>query len=499
MTTNAQTGSNAVVLPSYDKSKVKPGIAHFGPGNFHRGHFAVIMNNYMARTGDLDWGIVGITLHDPHKAEKLRQQNFSYHVVERSEDSCTVERIDSILDILHAPNDKKAVIDLLASPDIKVISMTITQKGYLNPEGGFESGDPTTVAGYIVHALEKRRQMGIPAPTLMSCDNIPNNGAELKKAVLLHAQAPGFAPELVEWIGNNVRFPDTMVDRIVPATRAEDTQWLKQNYDIDDANAIFTEPFRNFVIQTRFSGPFPDINRPEKGIVMLPEMGDYELMKIRMLNGTHFALGVIGTLAGYTYIDEALKDPAIREFADSFMREAANSLKPIPGINFDDYRQRLFKRFENPFMKDELVRLARNGSDKLNPRVLDVARDLAPNDFDYRHMAFVSAAWAHYIKGRNGKGQEFDILDEKAIKNGWQDIARLQSPAQYLFRLRPLFGKDMIETSPFRHAFHNYYMMIQHRGVMPVVRAVPTHAPVKGQVMQFPVPKAPHVPTNQLP
>lgn len=467
-----------VSVPSYDKSQVKAGIAHFGPGNFHRGHLAVIMDNYMERTGDLNWGIVGITLHDPEKAEKLRRQNFSYHVAERAEDFQDVRRVDSLLNILHAPNDKKAVIDLLASPDIKVISMTITQKGYMTPEGGSEGGDPTTVAGYIAHALEQRRKNGVPAPTLMSCDNIPNNGSELKKAVL--HQANLYFPGLSEWILENVRFPDTMVDRIVPVPRAADCMWLRDNYGIDDPNAIFTEPFRQFVVQKRFSGEFPDLHRPEKGIAFLDNMGDYELMKIRMLNGTHFALGLVGTLAGYTYIDEALKNPAIRGFAQGFMAEAAASLKPIAGVDFDDYQTRLFRRFDNPYMQDELVRVARNGADKMNPRVLDTVRDLSAAGIDYRHMAFVTAAWAHYIKGVNGKGQEFDIIDEKTIRNDWQRLSRVMPGGAFIKEMESIFGADLSRNRPFRHAVGNYHMMIGGKaGILPALNVVTNGADVR--------------------
>ncbi len=452
--------SYKVSVPNFEKSQLKPGIAHFGPGYFHRGHLAVIMNQYMHHTGDLNWGIVGITLHDPEKAAKLAKQEFNYHAVERSAAGGAIREIRSILDIMHAPNDKQAVIDLLASPDIKLITMTITQKGYVKPEGGFEGGDPNTVAGYIVHALEKRRQNGIPAPTLMSCDNIPANGAELKAAVL--HQSSLFAG-LADWINDNVKFPDTMVDRIVPATKPEDVTWLKDNFGIDDPQAIFTEPFRQLVIQDRFSGPFPNIAR--SGIAIHPDVKDYELMKIRMLNGTHFAMGVVGTLAGYKYIDDALQDPVLREFAQEFMGEAAGSLKPIDGVDYADYQQRLFTRFDNPHMKDELVRLARNGSDKLRPRAIDTARDLMAGNKDYRMMALVAAAWAHYVKGYDANGKEFDILDEKAVKAGWQNLARSPQVGNYMTHLADIFGADMSQHRAFRHAYGNYYMMIQGHGI----------------------------------
>ena len=521
-----------VLKPEYEKDAIQPGIVHFGPGNFFRGHLAVIIDRYMDHTGDHRWGITGVTLHDPEKAEKLARQGFNYHVAERDSDTCVIREIRSLKNILHAPSDRQAVIDLIASPETKLVTMTITQKGYVTPEGGFEPGDPQTVADYLVHALQKRRmreqaqaeqdaaQSGTtdvfnaaatsesqptlknlfadaaaPSPmiggvavnkkaglTLMSCDNIPDNGTELKKAVL--ARAAYFAG-LPEWIEEKVSFPDTMVDRIVPATREEDVLWLKERFGIDDSLAIFTEPFRQLVIQRRFSGEFPNLeykgdDAKNRGILILDKMSDYELMKIRMLNGTHFALGLAGTLAGYTYIDEALKDPDIREFAQSFMREAANSLRPIEGVDYDDYRERNFKRFVNPHMKDELVRLARNGSDKLRPRCLAIVRDLRDKGMPYRHMALVAAAWSHYIKGINGKGEQFDILDDKAAKQDWPHLARKLSDiardqrtgGQILAEMQSIFEDDLARDPAFHHAFGYYHSLIGRHGVQYAMREV---------------------------
>lgn len=456
---------------SYAKSQVRAGIAHFGPGNFHRGHFAVIMDRYMDKTDDLNWGIVGITLRDPEKAERLRKQDFNYHVVERDLQECSIRKVRSILDIIHAPSDKKGVVELLASPDIKLITMTITQEGYRNPEGGFVPGDPTTVAGYIVQALKLRRERGVPPPTLMSCDNIPNNGTELKAAVLHMAQA--YDPELAEWIGENVRFPDTMVDRIVPVPKREQIEWLHNQTGIDDPNALFTEPFRQLVIQKRFSGEFPEFTPAiTPGVTVLEGMGEYELMKIRMLNGTHFAIGMIGTLAGYKYVDEAMRDPVLRTFVETFMTGARKSLKPIFGVNLEDTQKRYLARLDNPYMEDSLVRLPRNGMDKLRPRVTDTLRDLKARDLNIDAQIFTAAAWAHYIKGYDSRHQAFDILDPKTVNAGYQDLARKENVGAHLAVLRDVFGQDIAQMPEFVSKFKTYYTLIQRNGIRSAIETL---------------------------
>lgn len=435
---------------------ITPGIVHFGPGNFFKGHWAVIIDDYIKRTGDARMGIIGVTLRDPDKLCRMRASGFKYHVIARDATGEDAPRlVSSMVGMLHAPHDPEAVVTQIAKPETKVVSMTITQNGY-TADDNFLGSEPKTVAGYIVRALDRRKDNGLGGLTLLSLDNMPSNGDALKKAVMMLAANVDGLPA---WIEENVKFPNTMVDRIVPQPTPENHAEILKNHNLVDGNAIFTERFGpQLVIGGDLADGFPDI-KAQKGVSFTDRVHNYELMKIRMLNGCHFAMGVIGTQFGEDVLDTALNNDMLRSFAEGFLNEASRSLPEIPDVDYKEYAKVLFSRFENPHMDDQLIRLARDGTAKINPRVLGVARDLFAKGEMPRHMIFTAAAWTCFLAREN-------INDKTAGERGLSGLVRdIGENAWAIINLSDVFGKDLRSNRAFSDLYREYVTIIHRNGI----------------------------------
>ena len=383
----------------YDRSRLSVGIVHFGVGNFHRSHQAMYLDRLLRDPATFDdargWGIcgVGVLPGDAAMRDALAGQGFEYTLVERHPDGAApATRIGSIIDYLYAPEELDAVLEMLATPTTRIVSLTITEGGYnvsdvtgefdvLNPAivaDATPGAAPATVFGIIVAGLRRRRERGIPPFTIMSCDNIEGNGLVARDSFTAFARL--IDPDLADWIGREVRFPSSMVDRITPVTTDADRAWLRAGYTldgepVDDAWPVLCEDFVQWVLEDDFLLGRPAWERV--GVQLVDDVRPYELMKLRLLNASHQALAYAGLLAGYEFAHEGASDPVIARYLRAYMdREATPTLAPVPGVDLGAYKDRLIERFGNPYVRDTLGRLATDVSDRIPKWLVPVIREL---------------------------------------------------------------------------------------------------------------------------
>nr|WP_244327900.1 mannitol dehydrogenase family protein [Roseibium sp. RKSG952] len=406
----------------------KPGIVHLGLGAFFRAHGAIFIEEAMAQSGG-DWGIVGVSLQSPRMRSQLAPQGFVYNAVELQPGENTVRQIGSVCDVLVARRDPEAVLKRMSDPDIRIVSLTVTEKGYCHdPVAGGLKPDhpdiqrdlsealPVSAPGYIVRALARRRAMGVPPFTVLSCDNLPDNGRLVRKVVLGFAER--LDPELARWIGTEARFPSTMVDRIVPATQPEDIETLAARTGSYDAAPVFHEPFRQWVIEDDFVPAHGKDRRPAleaAGVQMVKDVAPYEQMKLRMLNGTHSALAYLGFLAGHETIAETVADPVFETFVKTLWQaEIIPSVSPPAGADLAAYAAVLFTRYATPAIRHRTWQIAMDGSQKLPQRILATVKDNSENGVESPRLLIAVAAWMIYVGGQDLHGRPIDVRDPLA-------------------------------------------------------------------------------------
>lgn len=355
---------------AYDRTAQATGIVHFGIGAFHRAHQAWYTDLAMD-AGDRDWAIAGVSLRSAGVAEQMNPQNGLYSVTERSAAAPKARVIGAVHDVLVAPHDPAAVVALLAAPTTRIASFTITEKGYGRAVGG--RLDPAlagegTIYRYLAEGLAHRRAAKLPGVTLLSCDNLADNGGQLERLLGEHAERVDVG--LARWIAGECTFPGTMVDRIVPATTGHDVAAIEGLLGLSDQAAVMTEPFSQWVIEDRFANGRPAWDKV--GAQLVAEVAPYETAKLRMLNGAHSALAYLGLGRGHSFVHEAVADPAIRPLIERLMRrEAAASLTPAPGQDLQAYAADLLARFANPSLYHRLGQIAMDGSQKIPQRWLE--------------------------------------------------------------------------------------------------------------------------------
>ena len=415
-----------VPVPGYDRSAVTAGIAHFGVGAFHRAHQAAYLDALMNAGQALDWGICGVGLlpSDTGVRDALAAQDGLYTLVLKHPDGTWEPRvIGSITEYLYGPDDPDAVLRKLSSPEIRIVSLTITEGGYnIDEKTGdiqvgsetvrdFDEGTaPRTAFGYIVRALARRRAAGVPPFTVMCCDNIRGNGDVTRHVITTLARH--MDPELAGWIEAQVKFPNSMVDRITPRTSDEDREQIAARFGIEDAAPVLCEPFTQWVLEEAFGQERPPYE--QAGVQVVEDVEPYELMKLRLLNASHQALAYPGALVGYRLAGEAAQDPLFAQYLLDYMeREAIPTLRPVPGIDLGAYARELISRFCNAEISDTLARLATNGSDGMSRFVLPVITDLLASGGPVSRVATVVACWARYDEGTDENGQAIDVVDRR--------------------------------------------------------------------------------------
>lgn len=417
-----------VQLPAYSLSDTRQGIAHIGVGGFHRAHQAYYTDALMNTGEALDWAICGVGLRaeDRRARDDLKEQDYLFTLFELGDsDDTEVRVIGAIRDMLLAEDGAQALIDKLADPQIRIVSLTITEGGYCIDDSNGEfmahlpqiqhdlahPGAPTTVFGFLCAALEKRRGAGTPAFTIMSCDNLPHNGAVTRKALLAFATLRNTG--LRDWIEQNVSFPNAMVDRITPMTSTAHRLQLADKHAVDDAWPVVCEPFVQWVLEDKFVNGRPAWEKV--GVQFTDDVSPYEEMKIKLLNGSHLALTYLGFLKGYRFVHETMNDPLFVRYMRAYMDlDVTPQLAPVPGINLDDYKDTLVARFSNQAIADQLGRVCSDGSSKFPKFTVPTINRLIADGRETRRAALVVAAWALYLKGVDENGDTYSIPDPRA-------------------------------------------------------------------------------------
>ena len=446
-----------VQTPQYDRSSVTYGIVHFGVGGFHRSHQALYLDNYLAQTPNSSWGICGVGLlpFDRQMKDVMRSQDCLYTLVERSPAGDDARVIGAITQYLFAPDDREAVIEAIAAPQCRIVTLTITEGGYYVVEGSgeFDVSHPTIqhdlqnpdtphgVYGFLTAALARRRQRGLPPFTVLSCDNVQGNGELVER--MLTAFAKQQNPDLGRWIQENATFPNSMVDRITPSTAPADIQMVRDRFGINDAWPVVAEPFAQWVIEDKFCAGRPDWE--SVGVQMTDDVRPYEMMKLRLLNASHSLIGYLGSLLGYTYSSEAMGDRLVRRAVERLMDEASSTLPPLPGIQINSYKQTLIERFGNPKVRDRLSRLCLNGSDKIPKFVLGSVRDRLAKGESVTYLSFAIALWFRYLNGKDEQNQPLPIDDPVAQLLTEKAVAGKNDPMP-LLNIKAIFGS--LSNSP---------------------------------------------------
>ena len=426
-----------IPVPEYDRSEISVGMVHFGVGGFHRAHQAMYLDKLLAAGLARDWGIcgVGVLPGDRRMRDALRSQDYLYTLILEHPDGTTQPRvIGSIVDFRYAPDDPEAVIELLADPAIRIISLTITEGGYTPPL--------SDVFGLVTEALDRRRNRNLPSPTIVSCDNIAENGQVARRAFTSYAELSN--PELAQWMRDNTKFPNSMVDRITPVTTPEIIQRLESEYGVQDAWPVAAEPFAMWVLQDDFADGRPPLDRA--GVRLVDDVAPYEKMKLRLLNASHQGLCYFAYLAGYRLVHEAAQDPMIAEFLSRYMdSEAMPTLDRIPGLI--EFKEGLLPRFANAHVRDTVARLCAESSDRIPKWLLPVVRDNLRSSGPVRLSAAIVASWARYAEGLDEAGQPIEVVDRLA--DTLVPIARSQrvSPTAFLEN-RTVFG-DLVDEPRF--------------------------------------------------
>ncbi|WP_309630229.1 mannitol dehydrogenase family protein [Brevundimonas sp.] len=412
-----------VERPGYDRAAVRTGVVHLGIGAFHRAHQALVFDDAL-RTGDLRWGVLGVSLRSPGVRDQLNPQDGLYSVVMRDGVDDHTRIIGAVQGVLVAPEDPAAVVAAMASPEVQLVTLTVTEKGYrLDPaSGGLLTGDPDVAAdladlstprtapGFLVAALAERRRRSLPPFTVVSCDNLPHNGARVRAAVLAMAEAHD--PTLAAWIGAEGAFPQTMVDRIVPATTPDDIDAQAARVGARDEGMVKTEPFTQWVIEDHFVGARPDF--AALGVQLTPEVAPWEDAKLRLLNGAHSSIAYLGGLAGHAFVHEVVAIPAFRAFVERLWNEAETTLNPPPGLDIPAYRRDLMARFSNPALQHRTRQIAMDGSQKLPQRLLATIAARLDADQSIDALALGVAGWIGWQDGVTETGERFTVDDPMA-------------------------------------------------------------------------------------
>lgn len=406
-----------VAAPKYRRADLGAGILHFGVGNFHRAHQAVYLDDLFNDGRDRDWAVVGagVRAADAFVREKLAEQDWLTTVVEQEADSTKARVVGSMIDFV-APGDAAATLGALARPEIRIVSLTITEGGYyISPATQhFDAahpdivGDarniaaPKTAFGLIVAGLRRRRKAGLAPFTVMSCDNIPGNGHVTRNAVAGLAEL--FDPELAAWIRREVAFPNSMVDRITPATTDRERRLLHDAFGLDDNWPVFCESFRQWVLEDAFPAGRPALEKA--GATFTSDVAPFELMKIRILNGGHAAIAYPAALLDIHFVHEAMEDAQIAAFLAKLTKdEIIPTVPPPPGVDLDDYRVLIARRFANPKIGDTIARLCFDGSNRQPKFILPAAADRLESGARVDGLALVSALWCRYCHGESESGQ----------------------------------------------------------------------------------------------
>jgi fructuronate reductase len=443
----------------------------------------------MAVSGDTSWGICGVTQRSPAVAEALRPQDCLYSVLERRAENTKVRVIGAIRDVVVAQAEPQAVTDRLAHPGTRIVTLTVTEKGYRfdSATGRLRDDDPEvradaagrpprTVIGQLVGGLEARWQRGSPSITVLCCDNLPHNGDTLGQLVsdFCGLRLGLGADALKSWVSENVSFPNTMVDRIVPAATDDDRREATALLGLEDRAAVVTEPFSQWVIEDRFAGPRPAWEMA--GATLVGDVAPYEEMKLRLLNGSHSALAYLGALAGFELVADVVAAPAFARFTRAFMDIDVTPTLTVPeGFDLASYKEALMARFADPALRHRTVQIAMDGSQKLPYRLLRTISSRLAAGYEPRLACLAVAGWMRFVAaGKSDHGAVLPLDDPmggrlRAVVGGASTAGATVSA---LLTVREVFPADLADNATFRALLTEALDLLSRLGAAAAVASV---------------------------
>jgi mannitol 2-dehydrogenase len=449
-----------ISFPPYDRSALRHGVVHLGLGSFHRAH-QLSYFDALARRGVLDWGVVGVGIRNRRLAEILAAQDNLFTVVERGSDGDRARVIGVLLDRLLLADGAERVVDRLADPQTRLVTLTITGDGYLVPS----NGPGTSVFTALADALDRRRRCGLPPFTVLSCDNLPDNGASARAALVAAAEVR--SARLADWIARSVAVPSSMVDRITPPTTPADRRLFELDFGYADGWPVVTEPFSQWVIEDRFGRDRPPLD--QVGVRFTDDVTPYKLIKTRMLNGAHCALGYLGSLAGHPSIDQAMGNPVLARYVEALLGREIGPLLPtgVPGMAPPDYQEILLERFRNPAIGDPLARLCARGSTKMPAYLLPSLQAAQRAGRPRTLLLLAVACWLRYLRGVTDDGRTVEVEDRRATE--LQRLVRTTRDPRAVLRLTDIFG-DLIDHDDDVRLLTAITTQFDERGVTATVR-----------------------------
>lgn len=471
-----------VISFNYNREQVKAGIVHIGVGNFHRAHEAYYTNQLLEDTTQQRWGICGVALlpGDERLFKTLQKQDNEYTLTVCGRDGQDeAYQIGSLVELIWGVENPDAVINKIANEDIKILTLTITEGGYNldKSTGDFILTDenvaydlahphtPKTVFGFVAEGLRRRAQAGNGPITILSCDNLQHNGNTAKKAFVSFIAAQD--KELAEWVSGNVTFPNSMVDRITPATTPEDIERLNQKNGTNDGAPVYCEDFVQWVIEDNFIAGRPAWERV--GVEFTNDVTAYENMKLSLLNASHTLLSYPAFLAGYRKVDDAMHDERFAYYLRTFMDKDITPYVPAPGdTDLELYKQTLIERFGNRSVSDQLSRLCFDGVSKIPVYVMPNLIKMIRDNADFTRVAFFTAAYRHYLKyTTDDKGQAYGVNDPWLTVEDKVLIAS-DEPLDFL-ALSPFQSTDLKAAGGFVTMYLNMVRDIKERGILEIL------------------------------
>jgi mannitol 2-dehydrogenase len=459
--TNAASNPSVTSFPSYDRAALQSGVVHMSVGGFHRSHQARYLDEFL-QTHAEDWMIHGVGCLDVdiELITTMAGQDNLYSLIERSGTKDELRVIGAIKEFTHAPTQTQTVLDAIANNHIKIVSLTITEKGYCYDNDGnldpnhplikaeLAGGTPRSAIALLFTGLELRMRQGGTPVTVMSCDNLPGNGHVTERVLLQFAEAKN--PEVADWIRVNVSFPNGMVDRITPTPNAEVIALAREQFAIADDAALASESFLQWILEDNFINGRPALETV--GVQFVEDVTPYEKMKVRLLNGSHSALSYVAYLMGYREVDAAMADPLIREFVVRYMTDDVTPSVPmVPGVDLNDYKATLIERFSNPAISDKVQRLAMDGSQKIPNAIVPPLEHQLGSGGSISYLAFALAGWYRYLRGIDEQGAPIEITDPMAEKLQALATAHPDDPSAFL-AVTEIFGPTLGTNSELTRA-----------------------------------------------
>lgn len=465
--------------PTYNRTALGPGVVHMGVGGFHRAHQAVYLDEIAERGLSVEWGVVGVGLRSRGMTTALTAQNGLFTVMERDGSTPRARIIGALGRCLFAPDGPDKVLAALTDPRTRLVTLTVTGAGYpIDDAGKFDPSDPdvradlanphspSTVFGYLTEALDRRRRAGLRPFTVLSCDNVTDNGATTRTAVMSFACS--HSSGLANWIAENVTFPSSMVDRITPSTSDTDRGTVARAFGVADRWPVVTEPYRQWVVEDDFCNGRPPLE--EVGVEVVEDVTAYKLVKSRLLNGSHSALGYLGYLAGHRRTNSAMTDRLLRRYVQRLMAEEVAPLLPaVPGMDLDAYQRTLLGRFANPSVADPLARLCQRGSTKVPAYLLPSVREALAQNRPAELLTLAVAGWFRYLRAVDLDGAPITVEDARS--DGLQALAWIGGDdPRPLLTVREVFG-DLRENRWFVTTLQRMLGSIDRHGLRATLRA----------------------------